>query len=1261
MMRPGKCCAVVVFAVLALSAPAAADTFEAPGWQLAANTYPTNLVKGVDEVQEVATISESGSFTLGFEGQETGALAFGASDAEVQEALEALSTIGSGNVSVNEGAGGAPSYAITFTGLLGNMQVPELVAGGAAAASVATVGAASGTVAVDVFNVGAGPSKGTITVTDTLPRGVKAKQAGQLIRPGEVGFGTRPEIAPNVWDCVGNGPGPAPSVAGATVVTCTSDPEGLHEFMGGGGLPTEQLSAEMANPQPIVAIAVEAEAAADEPQHTSCTESSPHCNRVTIAGGGAAEAASTEDPITISSKPAPGGLTSADAWFSNADGTIDRQAGSHPYTATFVFNLSTALNDEQEGFISDSEIRDLETQVPPGLVGDLHNMPQCRESELIPEHCPPSSMVGALSTPTFTAPIEKQVFNMVPPPGEPAELGYVVANTIVRIFFSVRSGSDYGIVAHVEDIAQRETYQSILTLWGVPEEASHNRWRGPEGGCTQKEMEEPVFGVKINYCARQQQPVVQPILTLPTACGVPQPFVFRELSGWQDPDATSEIGFLSHDASGALSGFTGCEDLAFEPAITTTPDTSRSDSPSGLIADVRPPIGGLEEPRALATADIQNTTVTLPEDLVVNPGQAAGLTACGPAEDALTTQVERESGQENDKAASCPPSSKIGTVTIRSPLVESATEKQFEGNVYVLQSNPPEIKLLVAASADGVNVKFVGVVHLNEQTGQLTTKFDGTPQLPFSDFKLDFEGGAKAALDTPTYCGTYTTDADFTPWSSPFASDFLTNASFTLNSGPAGAPCPSGPLPFAPSMTAGTSTNQAGGFASFSTLLQRGDGTQRLESFRFTSPAGLAGLISTVPLCPEPQAAAGTCASSSHIGHAIVSSGPGANPLTIPQPGEPEAAIYLTGPYKGAPFGLSILTPVIAGPFNLGTIVTRAKIEVDPTTARVTVTTDPLPQIVKGVPTDLRSVYAVIDRPGFFFNPTNCESQQFTGSATSAGGAATAPISSSFGIDGCRGLTFAPKFSASTQGNGLFNRNGASLNVKISTKQGPQSNPAVQAEANIKKVDVQLPIQLPSRLTTLQKACTEKQFATNPAGCPEASNVGTAVVHTPVLPGALTGPAYLVSHGSAAFPDLDLILQGDGVTILLTGTTDIKKGITFSRFDTTPDAPISSFELNLPERKFSALAANGNLCKPTTTKTVKKRVAVRRHGRTVHVTKSVKQQVAAPLSMPTTITAQNGAVVTQTTKIAVTGCAKAKAKAKKKVKKAKRKAGKRKG
>ena len=347
--------------------------------------------------------------------------------------------------------------------------------------------------------------------------------------------------------------------------------------------------------------------------------------------------------------------------------------------------------------------------------------------------------------------------------------------------------------------------------------------------------------------------------------------------------------------------------------------------------------------------------------------------------------------------------------------------------------------------------------------------------------------------------------------------------------------------------------------------------------------------------------------------------------------------VYLTGPYNGGPFGLSIVVPTSAGPFTLtgnagfGREVVRASIRVNPATAQITVVSDPLPTILQGIPLQIRTINVTIDRQDFMFNPTNCEPLSVTATITSTQSTA-ANLSSPVQATNCKTLPFKPSFTASTAGK-TSKAGGASLVVKVAQRPG---------EANIRKVDLQLPLALPARLTTLQKACTAAQFTANPAGCPEASDIGTATAITPILSVPVTGPAYLVSHGGAAFPDVEFVLQGEGVEIVLDGGTDIKKGITYSKFETVPDAPISTFETVLPQGPHSALAANANLCAPTKTVTVKKRVTIHRHGHTKHVLRTVTQQVPAPLAMPTTITGQNGGVLTQTTTIEVTGCAKAK-------------------
>jgi hypothetical protein len=383
-------------------------------------------------------------------------------------------------------------------------------------------------------------------------------------------------------------------------------------------------------------------------------------------------------------------------------------------------------------------------------------------------------------------------------------------------------------------------------------------------------------------------------------------------------------------------------------------------------------------------------------------------------------------------------------------------------------------------------------------------------------------------------------------------------------------------------------------------------------------PEGLLGKIAGIPLCGEVAANAGSCGSvmpGSRVGSVTASAGSGSHPFW--QSGE----VFLTGGYGGGSFGLSIVVPAVAGPYNLGDIVVRAAIFINRETGAVKVVSNPFPQMVDGVPLRIQTVDVTVgENDAFTFNPTNCSQQAVTGTVSSTEGASVG-VSTPFAVSGCASLPFKPVLSASTAGR-ASKAGGASLDVRVSSKGGPQVG---GGEANIKSVKVDLPLQLPSRLTTLQKACLAVVFEANPAGCPKESDVGTATAVTPLLSSPLSGPAYLVSHGNAKFPDLEVVLQGEGVVLVLDGSTDIKHGITSSTFKTVPDAPVSSFELKLPTGKFSALG-------------------------TYIPVKDGYDLCGQSLLMPTLITGQNGAVIKQTTKIAVTGCPKAKVKKKAKAK-----------
>jgi uncharacterized repeat protein (TIGR01451 family) len=1039
---------------------------------------------------------------------------------------------------------------------------------------------ATGAYKVTVTNTGGAASDGsTITVADTLPAGLKLGAGGVKVEGSEIA-----------------------GVSGSCAdLTC--------EFSG----------AVVAGNALLLSVPVEAEAAAPSTCPVPAGATSCVTNVVTVSGGGAA-AASATTPTTISPEPAKWGV---------APGSVvsvlsSTQAGAHAdLTTSLAFDTvpnplgeptrQGPFGPEPTGPVLAGNPRGQVDDLPPGFAGDLADTPTCpialfsqekggnQTGVEAPFFCPLSTQVGTIllrlieqdgsAHDTFLAP----VFNLAPNPGEVAKLGFFAGVFQIQGEVFLRPGDDGIRTSFLNDPDNVVAFESFqLTIWGVPAEPANDVMRGlyceNQVGHCYGQGKGGLIG-SITQGAPSTSPRI-PYLTNPTQCTGNPLQAQLTVSSW-------ETGNEPQSVPANTGTLTGCDLLEFKPSITAAPDTTNADTPAGLTADVKVPQEGLTNAEGLSAADLQNTTVTLPAGVAINPGQAAGLAACQSSEEEIGVSAPTK----------CPNASIVGHAEVRTPLLK----EKLEGDVYVLQSNPPDVKLLVeiAQPIYGIYIKLIGDVHLNTTTGQLTTTFEGTPQLPFSDFRLSFSGGAQAALSTPTGCGVYTTNAGFTPWTAPIEPEALSTSEFAITAGTDGAPCPSSPLPFNPSLTAGATTDQAGGYTHFSLLLQSADDQQRISKLQFKAPAGLSGMISTVPLCGEPQAAQGTCPSASQIGHTVVASGPGPYPLVVPQPGQPPAAIYLTGPYEGAPFGLSIVVPVVVGPFVLQTQVVRAKIEVDPHTAQITVTTNPLPQIIDGVPTDLRTVNAVIDREGFMFNPTNCSPQSFSGTATSAQGA-TAPISSHFQVGSCQSLKFAPDLKVATSGK-TSKADGASLEAKIVYPTGALGDNQATSQANIAKVKVDLPKQLPSRLTTLQKACTAAQFNANPAGCPAASVIGHATALTPELPVPLTGPAYFVSNGGEAFPNLEIVLQGDNVKILLVADTFISKaGITSSTFNTVPDAPVTTFTLTLPEGKYSALAANGNLC-------------------------------TSKLAMPTEFTGQNGLKINRSTAISVSGCGKTKA------------------
>ena len=676
--------------------------------------------------------------------------------------------------------------------------------------------------------------------------------------------------------------------------------------------------------------------------------------------------------------------------------------------------------------------------------------------------------------------------------------------------------------------------------------------------------------------------MVLPFLSLPTSCTGPLRFSSR-VDSYEDPGVYAET-------QATTPAQTGCDKLAFSPDVIAQPEPAQAASPSGLSVEIQVP-QTYENPGGLAESNLKETTVTLPAGVAVNPSAGDGLAGCS----------EEQFGLHDTSEVACPEASKVGSVEVTTPLLANP----LRGGVYLAQqgnlpgngSNPfgslLAIYLTVKDPQSGVLVKLAGEVTPDPVTGQLVTRFLEDPQVPFNSLRLSFFAGPRAALVNPPLCGSYTTSTEMVPWSG--GAPATPAWTFPIASGPGGSPCKSS-QPFSPKLVSGTESNQAGAFTPFSLTYYRSDGEQSLARIQVTTPPGLLGTLANVALCPEPQAAQGTCGPQSLIGTVTVGVGAGSNPYYV------SGKAYLTGSYNGAPYGLSFVVPALAGPLNLGTVVVRAAVNVDPSTAALTVTSEPLPQILQGVPLNIRAVNVTMSREHFIFNPSNCNPLSINATLTSALGASE-PVSTRFQATNCRALSFTPKFTVTTSGR-TSRANGASLDARIQVPAG--------AQANFAKVKVDLPKQLPSRLTTLQKACTAQTFDANPAGCPAASVIGVAKANTPLLPVQLSGPVYFVSHGGEAFPSLVIVLQGYGVRVDLTATTFISKaGITSSTFNSIPDVPVTSFELYLPEGRYSALAANGNLC-------------------------------ATKLRMPTSFVAQDGTEIHQSTPIGVTGCVRAK-------------------
>jgi hypothetical protein len=1052
----------------------------------------------------------------------------------------------------------------------------------------------AGELRVLVVNLGDAPAVATelspVVITDTLPASVEATAA----MTGEASIGTTPS-------------GELPS---RPALECAPKPELRCKFT--HTVPSF-TSLELKIP-------------------VRATGEASKANNVVTVEGADTPALTASDSLSTGPAATPFGVENYELSAEEESGAPDNRAGSHPFQLTTTLDLNEVFKkgDRRTSPGVPAPIKTVATTLPPGLIGNATDaIPRCStlDFETILDGnsnlCPADTAIGvalvSFKEPAYVAggeTVPVPVFNLEPSKGEPARLGFEFQAVPVTLDTSVKTGAGYAVEVKASYASEAaEVLGTIVTIWGVPGDPAHREARGWNclgEGWSVYDLNNPT------PCPTTETQTSSPVyLTLPTTCS--ENGMQTEITAQSWEPGVAEV---SKGGTSSPSQLQGCERLPFAPTLSVESDRHEASTPSGLNVGITVPQGTTTAQGGLAEADIGETTMTLPEGVQVNPGSANGLATCGVAESGFTGQnsdtgatLSGELGKQSfaPQVATCPNASTIGEVTIHSPLLE----RPLTGSLYLAEqdtdpfSSPLVVYLIAEDPQSGVRVKVAGEVQISP-SGRLTTVFKGTPPLPFEKLEVHLLDGPRASQSTPAHCGPAPTTASFVPSSGEEAK--AASSSFEITSGPNGGACPAaGALPFTPSQQAGVTNTQAGAFSPFTLTIERPDGDQALKTITTQLPPGAAALIASVTPCPEPQAAEGTCGPESEIGESTASSGLGNNPYTLP------GTVYLTGPYDGAPFGLSSVTNAEnVGPFDVGRVVVRSSISINENTAAATIDTDAsqffaksgevesfggLPEILKGAPAQIKQLHVTINRPGFEFNPTNCAPMQITGTLTGSEGG-TQPVSSPFQVTSCSSLPFAPKLTATVAGKGS-KADGTSFDVKV-------ESPGL-GQANIHKVDLTVPAVLPSRLTTIQKACLAAVFEANPAACDEGAMIGEGIVHTPVFKNPLRGPAYLVSHGNAAFPDVEFVLQGEGIKLVLDGKTYIHDGITYSKFETTPDAPFTKFESNFPAGPHSALTAHVpedeyfSLCKTKVT-------------------------------LPTEITGQNGAFISQTTNVAVVGC-----------------------
>lgn len=896
-----------------------------------------------------------------------------------------------------------------------------------------------------------------------------------------------------------------------------------------------------------------------------------------VSGGGSASH-ETQDQMVFGTAT-PFGITAFSTKVRDPLGADYKQAGGHPYSASGTFELARRTNGE--GSATQIEfLKDIVTDLPAGFIGNPRAVPQlCSGTEAVRQDlyespaCPRVSIVGyadlvlgILKTGSLST--GWPIYAITPERGAPAQFVIYLRGqvTLISVTPRLRPSEGYAIRLESPALSKNPTIFSVgLTLcsYGV----------NVEKGGAEHTGAPQVTGCKPPTQGGIEPANPQPFLTNPTQCSQVPPVTKIAVDSWEragrlNPDGSPDYTDPNwHLVEAIAPKVTGCDVVPFDPTINFQPTSAQADSPTGLDVSISMPTSGLESPTGIAQSALKKAVVTLPKGMAVNPSSANGLGACNSAQISLGT---------NDPVQ-CPDSSKIGSAEIETPLLE----QPLTGSVYLAQQgdNPFHSLLalyLVAESEErGILVKIPG--HVEPQPdGQLVANFDDNPQVPFSSLKLHFNSGNRAPLLNPPSCGIYEIESALYPWSAPGQAQTVTS-SFQITEGPNGGPCPSGGL--APKLNAGVTNPVAGSTSPFVMNLSREDGTGRFSGIELTPPPGLTAYLKGIPYCPDAtlagipgaegtgaaQLASPSCPAASQVGSVSVGAGGGSSPYYVNT-----GRVYLAGPYKGAPLSLAIVTPAVAGPFDLGNVVVRAGTYVNPETAQITVKSDPIPTILHGIPLDVRDIRVNVDRPNFTVAPTNCKAMSVDANVT--GPAGSASTSDRFQVGECRALNFAPKLSLKLKGGTKRNMYPA-LTATLTQSQG---------QANIRRVQVLLPHSEFLEQGHIGTICTRVQFNAVPRDCPAKSVYGYAEAESPLLGYALKGPVYLRANGGEReLPDLVAALRGPAsqpVEVDLVGYVDSVNARIRNTFALAPDAPVSKFVLRMKGGKKGLLVNSRNIC-----------------------------------------------------------------------------------